>query len=60
MDGYEICRTLRQRGMKEIQIIAMTGYGQDRDRQLSAAAGFDVPTVKPVDISDLRKIMDAR
>jgi signal transduction histidine kinase len=60
MDGYEICRRLRQHGHREMQIIAMTGYGQDRDRQLSEDAGFDLHTVKPVDITDLQKLMDRR
>jgi CheY-like chemotaxis protein len=30
-------------------LIAVTGYGQEEDRQRALAAGFDVHLVKPVD-----------
>ena len=53
MDGYEICRRLRQLDLEGTRIIAVTGYGQDRDRQRSREAGFDAHTVKPVDPSEL-------
>ena len=36
MDGYEVCRRVRQQGLADAQIIAMTGYGQDRDRRALA------------------------
>ncbi len=57
MDGYEVCRRLRQQGMTDTQIIAMTGYGQDRDRQRSQEAGFDAHTVKPVDLDEILKLL---
>ncbi len=57
MDGYEVCRRLRQQGMTDTQIIAMTGYGQDRDRQRSQEAGFDAHTVKPVDLDEVLKLL---
>jgi signal transduction histidine kinase len=57
MDGYEVCRRLRQQGMTDTQIIAMTGYGQDRDRQLSQEAGFDAHTVKPVDLDEVLRLL---
>jgi signal transduction histidine kinase/ActR/RegA family two-component response regulator len=57
MDGYEVCRRLRKQGMADTQIIAMTGYGQDRDRQLSQEAGFDAHTVKPVDLDEVLKLL---
>jgi CheY-like chemotaxis protein len=53
MDGYEVCRRLRQLGPADVRIIAVTGYGQDRDRQRSKEAGFDAHAVKPVDPSEL-------
>lgn len=56
-DGYELCRRLRQNGMAHSRIIAMTGYGQERDRVLSREAGFDAHTVKPVVIEDLVKLL---
>jgi signal transduction histidine kinase len=57
MDGYEVCRRLRGMGLDKSRIIAMTGYGQDRDRRRSQEAGFDLHTVKPVDIDGLMSIL---
>ena len=59
MDGYEVCRRLRQQGMTDAQIIAVTGYGQEQDRQWSYEAGFDAHTVKPVDIGEVLKLLAA-
>ncbi|MGQ0704450.1 MAG: response regulator [Gemmatimonadales bacterium] len=59
MDGYEICRRLRQSGLAGALIVAMTGYGQERDRVLSQEAGFDTHLVKPVHPADLLKLMAA-
>ncbi len=49
MDGFEVARRLRQSGHEKLILIALTGWGQSRDRQLSQAAGFDHHLVKPVD-----------
>ena len=57
MDGYEVCRRARQLGRPDALIVAMTGYGQERDRQLSREAGFDRHTVKPVDFNELMAIL---
>ena len=57
MDGYEICRQLREGSLADARIIAMTGYGQERDRQRSVEAGFDAHTVKPVAIADLLALL---
>ena len=59
MDGFEVCRRLRAQGMEDAQIIAMTGYGQERDRQRSMEAGFDAHTVKPVAIEDIATLLAA-
>jgi signal transduction histidine kinase len=59
MDGYEVCRRVRQQGLADAQIIAMTGYGQDRDRERSKEAGFDTHTVKPVEIQELMQLLAA-
>jgi CheY-like chemotaxis protein len=50
MDGYELARRLRQLPeLKNIPLIALTGYGQQRDRQHTKEAGFDEHLVKPID-----------
>ena len=57
LDGYEVCRRLRLSGLRNARIVAMTGYGLERDRQLAEAAGFDVHCVKPVAYADLVKLL---
>jgi signal transduction histidine kinase len=59
MDGYEVCRRLRADGFADARIIAMTGYGQDRDRQRALEAGFDEHTVKPVEPALLRRMLSS-
>lgn len=50
MSGFDVARRLRQiPGAEHILLIAMTGYGQARDFQLSREAGFDHHLVKPID-----------
>jgi len=36
----------------------LTGYGQRQDRARTAAAGFDAHLVKPVDIDQLRTVIE--
>jgi PAS domain S-box-containing protein len=50
MDGLELARQMRaQPALQHTKLVAITGYGQEQDRQNSAAAGFDHHWVKPVD-----------
>jgi two-component system CheB/CheR fusion protein len=50
MDGYELARNLRRMPeTRASRMIAVTGYGQQKDRARSAEAGFDLHLVKPVD-----------
>ena len=49
MNGYEICKAMRQAGHDDALIVALTGYGQDEDRARTRAAGFDGHLSKPVD-----------
>ena len=58
MDGYEVARRIRANpNNRHISLIALTGWGQDEDRQRSAAAGFDHHLVKPADIDQLRQLL---
>ncbi|WP_288379593.1 GAF domain-containing protein [uncultured Massilia sp.] len=56
MTGYELARRLR-REHREATFIALTGYGQARDRDLSKQAGFDHHLVKPVELRALADIL---
>ena len=58
MDGYEVCRRVRQERHSPPTIVAMTGFGQDRDRELAKEAGFDAHFVKPVAIGRLLSLLD--
>jgi two-component system CheB/CheR fusion protein len=58
MDGYELARSLRL-GYPDMLLIAVTGYGLERDRQLTAQAGFAHHVVKPVDVDALAALFDA-
>jgi PAS domain S-box-containing protein len=49
VDGFEVCRILRERGLTNARIIAITGYAGDQDRRRSREAGFNAHLVKPVD-----------
>jgi PAS domain S-box-containing protein len=61
MDGYEVSRRLRQHPQtKGVRLIAMTGYGQDSDRQLSQEAGIDHHLVKPVAPQKLQELLATR
>jgi signal transduction histidine kinase/CheY-like chemotaxis protein len=58
IDGNELARRLRlQPETAGAVLIAVTGYGQERDRNESYAAGFDYHFVKPVDMPRLQALM---
>jgi len=58
MDGYEVAKHLRQTPeLKEMRLIAITGYGQESDRQRSREAGFDEHLVKPVEWQKLEELL---
>ncbi|MEX1034272.1 MAG: PAS domain S-box protein [Cellvibrionaceae bacterium] len=58
LDGYEVARRLRSdpRGHSTV-ITALTGWGQEEDRQRSREAGIDHHLVKPVDLGALRTML---
>jgi PAS domain S-box-containing protein len=59
MDGYEVARRLRgMQGLGPVVLAALTGWGQQADRERSAAAGFDHHLVKPVDAQGLDGILN--
>jgi signal transduction histidine kinase/ActR/RegA family two-component response regulator len=61
MDGYELARRLRaSRGHRHCLLVAVTGWGQDRDQQRSKAAGFDRHIVKPLQAAQLDILLRER
>jgi len=59
MDGYELAQRLRAECApgEAPRMVAVTGYGLDRDRDLSAEAGFSEHLVKPIDFSMLDRLL---
>jgi signal transduction histidine kinase/ActR/RegA family two-component response regulator len=54
MDGYQVAEELRGLELRsQPTFVALTGYGQEKDRQRSARAGFAAHLVKPVEASVL-------
>jgi CheY-like chemotaxis protein len=54
LDGYETCRRIRANLGTAVSIIAVTGYGQNEDKERALAAGFDAHLTKPADPKLLR------
>ena len=58
LNGYEVARQIRQQPkLKNIVLVALTGYGQESDRQASMKAGFDHHLIKPARMEQVRKIL---
>ncbi len=58
MNGYEVARHIREQPWgKGMALIALTGWGQDEDKQRALEAGFDHHQTKPVDALALEKLL---
>lgn len=56
MDGWELARRLRGiAGLEQIRLVALTGYGSERDRQRSREAGIDEHLLKPIGLALLTR-----
>jgi signal transduction histidine kinase/ActR/RegA family two-component response regulator len=54
MDGYAVARALRaEPRTRAMRLIALTGYGSERDRDAALAAGFDLHLTKPISLEQL-------
>jgi two-component system, OmpR family, response regulator len=59
MTGWEVAERLRARaGGKQPVVIAVTGFGSERDRWRSADAGVDLHLVKPADPAALMTLLE--
>jgi signal transduction histidine kinase/ActR/RegA family two-component response regulator len=60
MTGFEVARQTRQLpNGRDVPIIALTGYGQSRDKDAAAQVGFSAHLVKPVDPEELTRTVEA-
>jgi signal transduction histidine kinase/ActR/RegA family two-component response regulator len=59
MDGYELARQLRRLDVgPSVRVVAISGYGQESDKQRSREAGFDEHLVKPMGLETLGEVLD--
>ncbi len=58
MDGYELAQRMRAQ-QPDIELFAITGYGQDSDHRRSRDAGFREHLTKPVDLEKLARLLEA-
>jgi CheY-like chemotaxis protein len=58
MSGYEVAdRARAMSGGRESVLVALTGWGQESDRQRTRQAGFDYHLVKPVERSTIEALL---
>jgi CheY-like chemotaxis protein len=61
MDGYAVAGEIRQRAeLDNTLLVALTGYGQDRDQRRAREAGFHRYLVKPLTLHDLWDLLARR
>ncbi len=60
LSGYEVAKELRRKPWGQgIQLIALTGWGQEKDRQKALEAGFDHHLTKPIDPSQIEALISS-
>ncbi len=58
MNGYQLAEELRRLpGMHHVTLIAVSGYGQQADKERSQAVGFARHLTKPVDLVELKQLL---
>ena len=57
IDGYEVARRIRAKLRDRCRLIALSGYGQQKDRERAFDAGFDDHLLKPVDPARLLEVL---
>lgn len=59
MNGYDVARYIRKdNDLKDIHMIAISGYSSQKDVEESKKAGFDIHLAKPIDMKELQKILE--
>lgn len=59
MDGYHFAEEVRRLpGLNRVPLVAISGYGQAKDRQRSFEAGFERHLTKPINPDELRMVLD--
>ena len=57
LNGYEVARSIRRKRGPAVTLIAVTGWGQERDKANALFAGFNYHFTKPVDLDQIMDIL---
>jgi signal transduction histidine kinase len=58
MDGYEVARAFRSdAGLRDVRLVAVSGYAQPEDRERAVRAGFDAHVAKPADPAAIARLI---
>src|SRR5471030_188582 len=61
LNGYDLARALRSMAaLRDTTLVAVTGWGQQKDRQMAFDAGFEKHLVKPVSFDQIEAILRSR
>ena len=57
LDGYETCSRIRRELGRGVIVVALTGFGQEQDRDKAVRYGFDAHLTKPADPGELARLL---
>jgi CheY-like chemotaxis protein len=57
LNGYDTCRQIRHVVGDRVRLVALTGFGQEQDKEKATRAGFDAHLTKPTDGAALAGIL---
>jgi PAS domain S-box-containing protein len=58
MNGYEVAtRFRREAELRDVALVALTGWGSEEDRKRSLEAGFDFHLTKPVEVGAVENVL---
>jgi signal transduction histidine kinase/ActR/RegA family two-component response regulator len=60
LDGYETCQRIRRVLGNRVLLVALTGFGQEQDKEKATRAGFDAHLTKPADGAALTSVVASR
>jgi len=59
LSGYEVAEAVRAEPWgRDVKLIAVTGWGQPDDKVRAQSAGFDQHLVKPIDPTDVDRLLE--
>ena len=60
ISGYEIAKTIRQNPLwDEVMLVALTGYGQEKEKKAIYDCGFNRHFIKPLQFEELHRLIIA-